>query len=238
MRRSTVLILVIMALVAAIIVLMGVSLTPGAKAANSPSPSPSWSATPSPTPSPAPAELVRHALQTRKNALRAWRRWNRARRCFCLGNRPFGPATPQRGATAETWSKAAAGWKANRVDWLRRFRHLRERMKHPGGSSNGARWMPLARWVGWPRATLSQLSCLIMNESSGIERNISATNDWGLTQLHRGPDGWESTFCHVMHAAWAKTLDPEYNLRFALYIWRIVQHGSFLPAWRGDPAVS
>ena len=235
MRRSTVLILVIMALVAALIVLMGVSLTPGAKAASSPSPSPSWSATPSPTPSPAPAELVRHALQTRKNALRAWRRWNRARRCFCLGNRPFGPATPQRGATAETWSKAAAGWKANRVDWLGRFRHLRERMKHPGGSSNGVRWIPLAKWVGWPAGTLHSLAGLIYNESSGRERADNGICR-GLTQIHQC---WGDLFRKVTGQPYFWGIfDPELHLRFALYIWRVVQHGSFLPAWRGDPAVS
>jgi len=51
------------------------------------------------------------------------------------------------------------------------------RMRHPGGSG-AARWMPLAKHVGWPAATLPTLRAVIHRESRGIP---TATNG-----IHRG----------------------------------------------------
>lgn len=109
-------------------------------------------------------------------------------------------------------------------------------MKHPGGSSNGVRWLPLARWVGWPDYALRTLAGLIMNESSGREKAINEAPPycWGLTQLARGwrIGAWPIRGVHEPFNA----LDAETCLRKSLGIFRD-QGDSFLPAWRGDPAV-
>jgi hypothetical protein len=101
-------------------------------------------------------------------------------------------------------------------------------MTHPGGSSNGVRWKPLARWVGWPEYALGQLAAIMMRESSGRERALSPTNDRGLTQINACNAGmWQ----RVMHCSyWTHAFVAECNLRFALYLFRL-QHNSFLPAW-------
>lgn len=204
----------------------------------SPSPSPTASPTQAPTPSPvvtpASLELVRWALARRRVAHRRWAKWDRARDCFELPSRVFRPVAPARTASAEAWTKAGKAWKANGRDYLGRFRRLRHEMKRPGGPSSGIRWLPLARWVGWPQHTLSTLAPLIMNESSGRERAVSPTHDYGLTQLNR---------CHaakfrqvIGKSFYPHALSAEHNLRFALWLWE-AQGGCFKPAWSGDPAV-
>lgn len=81
-------------------------------------------------------------------------------------------------------------------------------MKHPGGSSNGVRWMPLARWVGWPEYTLSTLAYIIMRESSGRARALNPSSGCaGLLQIHP---------CHGV----ANAFDPEVNLRAGLRLYR------------------
>jgi len=108
-------------------------------------------------------------------------------------------------------------------------------MKHPGGTSSGTRWMPLARWTGWPTYALHNLAWLIQNESSGRERAVSPTNDHGLVQFNLL--SWARTWARRMKCAFIPGVyDPEKNLRFALWVYHVVQHDSWLPAWRGDPA--
>lgn len=135
------------------------------------------------------------------------------------------------------WLAAAEHWRAQRRDLVARLGRLVDRMRHPGGSSNGVRWLPLARWVGWPRYALHNLAWLIKNESSGRERAVSATNDHGLVQFNA--PSWAGTWGRRMRCSFfPHVYDPELNLRFALYVFKVVQHGSFLPAWWGDPAAT
>ena len=110
-------------------------------------------------------------------------------------------------------------------------------MTEPGGSSCGTRWIPLAKWAGWPSYALNNLARLIQNESSGRPRAVSPTNDHGLVQFNA--PSWSRTFARVMHASFFPHIyDPLLNLRFALYVFHVVQGDSFLPAWNGDPAAT
>lgn len=128
-------------------------------------------------------------------------------------------------------------WVKQRTDFMERTGRLVERMTHPGGSSSGARWMPLARWAGWPAYALHNLAALIQNESSGRPRAVSPTNDHGLVQFNL--PSWSREFARVMRRSFLPHIyDPLLNLQFALYVYHVVQHDSFLPAWRGDPAAT
>ena len=81
-------------------------------------------------------------------------------------------------------------------------------MKHPGGTSNGVRWMPLARWVGWPQYTLGTLAYIIMRESSGRARALNSSSGCaGLLQIHP---------CHGV----ANVFDPLVNLKAGLRLYR------------------
>jgi hypothetical protein len=110
-------------------------------------------------------------------------------------------------------------------------------MTNPGGSSCGSRWRPLALWVGFKGRAVDALVALIQNESSGRERAVSPTNDHGLVQFNL--PSWAGTWARRMKCAFIPGVyDPEKNLRFALWVYHVVQHGSWLPAWRGDPAAT
>jgi hypothetical protein len=225
--------------IALIVVTVLLILCGPAQTEGTPSPSPSASAsvtpTPVPTVTPASAAAVTWALRWRRAAVRSWTRFNHARWCLGMPHRSFASKRPLRTADSATWTKAAHRWKAMRHLFRVRTRRLVHKMTHPGGSSNGVRWLPLARWVGWPAGTLHRLAGLIMNESSG-RQNADNGICCSLTQIHRC---WAGTFRRVIgHPYWRGIFNPEWHLRFALYIYRVVQHGSFLPAWVGDPAVS
>ena len=108
-------------------------------------------------------------------------------------------------------------------------------MKRPGGSSNGARWAPLALWVGWPRSAIHTLTSMIWYESSGRERAYNGvigctglTAIWPKHVTDRTSMSWSAAIRWLMVA--------ENNLREALRIFH-AQGNSFLPAWRGNPAV-
>ena len=107
-------------------------------------------------------------------------------------------------------------------------------LEHPGGPASGTKWIPLAKYVGWPASACHTLAGVIWNESSGrpwADNGVCR----GLTQIH---ECWAPLFLKVTgHPYFWGIFNPEFHLRFALYIWRVVQHRSFLPAWRGDPAV-
>jgi hypothetical protein len=88
-------------------------------------------------------------------------------------------------------------------------------MRHPGGSSNGVRWLPLARWVGWPASALGTLAMVIMRESSGRERAVNPSSGCaGLLQFQpawfRGQWGYPAF----------DVFDAEQTLRAGLHIWR------------------
>lgn len=215
-------------------VLVGVHLGP-APAHAAPVSAPSASA--ESTSTPAPRAVVRAALRQRSRAVAAWLRWNRARECLGIRLVQFNESSarrPLRSEPAARWVVAGLEWKRDAVAYRWRTGKLVSRMRHPGGSSNGARWIPLAKWVGWAKGALHNLAWLMMNESSGRERAISATDDWGLCQFNR--PSWAGTFRRIIGVPFEKgALIAEYNLRFALYVYHL-QHNSWHPAWNGDPA--
>jgi len=101
-------------------------------------------------------------------------------------------------------------------------------MKNPGGSSNGVRWLPLARWLHWPSYALSQLASTIMRESSGRERADNGQGFVGLVQF-----AWE--WAHGVYLIHGKPRffnrsDATETLTAARDVWED-QHRSFLPAW-------
>lgn len=165
------------------------------------------------------------ALRQRHRAVAAWREWNHARSAFTFRAVRFGVHSARRPLRSESrarWLGAAVGWHNDR-DWYREHAgRLIHKMHYPGGTSCGTRWLPLARWVGWPEYTLSQLSYIIMRESSGRPTALNPSSHCsGLLQLI---SGWYT-------GAWGppagNPFDPEYNLRTGLWIWR---HGGW-SAW-------
>lgn len=109
-------------------------------------------------------------------------------------------------------------------DWL--IPRYHKRVYHPGGGRYGAaRWMPLARYVGWPESALPMLRKVIWRESNGDPNQV--TPPYGaagllqfLPQWHRGV-WWTHTF---------NPHDPAQNLKHGLLLWQR-QGRSFLPAW-------
>ena len=187
---------------------------PRASGAAEPSASPSPTSSPTPSVSPTPeragAALVKRARRCRDRARSARRTLSRVRACF--GQR--GPVrvwkSPKRSADAKAWTKALRRWRHQARDWRAKVRAGRHAMRHPGGTSCGARWAALALWVGWPRGTLSHLTYIIGRESSGRPRAVNSSSGCtGLLQILRShvPDPWRLT-------------DPEYNLRVGLRLYR------------------
>lgn len=225
-----------LATIICVLVFGGSALMGGARADGASSLSASPYPTPTPTVDPPSTERVRaFCLKSRARAVKAYRKYARARACF--GKRPLVHVSkrPAREASAVVWFDAREQWIHERVRMERLFRRLKEKMVRPGGSSNGVRWIPLARWCGWENRALRNLAQLIMNESSGRQNAVSATNDHGLVQFNA--PSWAGTFKRVMKCSFFPHIyNPELNLRFAWYVYHVVQHNSFLPAWRGDPA--
>lgn len=107
-------------------------------------------------------------------------------------------------------------WRVQR-DWFRlHFRRLHHSMTHPGGSSNGTRWKPLARFVGWPESALGTLCAIIYRESSG---RAAAHNPSGASGLLQLMPGWWTGQWGVPAG---NPFDPEYNLRSGYLMWRKV----------------
>lgn len=109
--------------------------------------------------------------------------------------------------------------------WRKRRVQLHHRLTHPGGSG-AARWMPLARYVGWPDHALPMLRKVIWRESNGDPSQV--TPPYGATGLMQWIRPWWS-------GQWAlpafDPYNPATNLRMGLRLWHM-QGGSFLPAWR------
>lgn len=239
MKRTVLLLAIAAVVVALLIVLMGIDLA-GAESPASPSPSPSVTASPSPSPTatpvpPASAATVAKALRAQKQAKAARRALCRVRSCFGSHAPVKVAPRPERSASEAVWTQATKRWQHQREDWLAKVKQGLHDMRNPGGTSSGVRWMPLARYVGWPEKALHTLSGMIMCESSGRERAISPTQDYGLTQLNK---------CHaakfrqvIGKPFYSAALIAEHNLRFALYIYHVVQHDHFKPAWARDDAV-
>lgn len=158
---------------------------------------------------PAPERVVKLALGQYRATRHVYRAWMRARDCLGLtGDHRRLAAKPSRDESAAVWlvfmekvqrQRALFRDKLKRCVWL---------MKHPGGTSNGVRWLPLARWVGWPEYTLSTLAAIIMRESTGRVRALNQSSGCaGLLQIHP---------CHGV----ANVFDPEVNLRAGLRLYR------------------
>jgi hypothetical protein len=118
-------------------------------------------------------------------------------------------------ASAQVWLDKRSLWIKQRGQLERLFNRLRFQMTHPGGSSSGVRWMPLARWVGWPESSLSTLAYVIMRESSGRQNALNTSSACaGLLQMH---PGW-------YHGHWGypsfNPFDPEQNLKAGLWVWK------------------
>jgi hypothetical protein len=167
---------------------------------------------------------VRHdCLHQERIAIEAFKKYKRARACFLKNPKFQISRRPARTATTDAWLAVKIKWKAETKRFNAQVKYLKEKMQHPGGSSNGIRWKPLARWVGWPEYTLSQLCSIIMRESSGRERAYNGSiGCTGLLQIWPGNLKKGESASQLMHAL--------FNLTVGLRIW-YVQHCSFYPAW-------
>lgn len=155
--------------------------------------------------------LVSWALHWRDLDVRATRTLNRWRAAF--GRDPVSrvAGAPQPRAFAETWTAAGRAWKAQARDRFAAARRLRERATHPGGSG-AARWLPLAFYVGWPRAEAGRLVECMTGESGGRQWVINRSSGYpcvGVMQI----------LCYD-EAQVRRMLNPLANLRQGLRMWR------------------
>jgi hypothetical protein len=162
---------------------------------------------------PASPETVRAALHKRGHAKLALREYKALAACFLrhphlrLGERP------DRNASDSVWTRAGLRWSRLHQRLDRSSARLTDKMLHPGGSSSGVRWMPLARHVGWPEYTLGQLASIIYRESSGRENARNPSGASGLLQLM--PGWWTGQW----GVPAGNPFDPEYNLRSGHLMW-------------------
>lgn len=104
-------------------------------------------------------------------------------------------------------------WHKQRREIHQRWARLMGRMKHPGGTSCGRRWLPLAYWVGWPRSLGSWLAYIMDRESSGRERAYNPVIGCsGLLQIWPGNLHAGESAADLFHA--------EFNLRVGLRLYR------------------
>ena len=153
------------------------------------------------------------ALKDRRRALAGLREYKRAAGCFGHLVSVHVARRPPRQAPLADWQDKRQLWQREAKRFAVRVGQLVHRMKHPGGSSNGVRWMPLARWVGWPSYTLSNLAYIIMRESSGRENARNPSGASGLLQLM--PGWWTGQW----GVPAGNPFDPEYNLRSGYLMW-------------------
>lgn len=156
---------------------------------------------------PAKLATVAKARNLRKDAVRARKRLCRVRRCL-RGSVPSAVRkAPPRAASEASWRSYAMRVRAQRDQYRSQSARGLERIRRSGGSGT-RRWLPLARWVGWPERALPTLQRVMWHESRG---NPRAVNRWsgcaGLLQIH--------PIHHV-----ARPLDPEVNLRAGLRLYR------------------
>ena len=155
--------------------------------------------------------LVRHALREHRAAARDYRSWLRARSCLGLdGEHRRLPRRPDRLAPVHVWESFLGAVHRDHRFCERHLDRCLTRMRSPGGSSSGTRWLPLARWVGWPQSALPHLAYIIQRESSGRPTAVNPSSGCtGLLQILRShvSDPWRLT-------------DPEYNLRVGLRLYR------------------
>jgi hypothetical protein len=212
------------AIILAVLIVLGGNTLSGATETPTASPSPSAAPTATPPPVVAPASLsvVTWARHWRRAAVRQWTRWNHARGCLGMRHVRFGAPQPRRSADKATWTAAGAKWKAMRGDYRHRTRTLVGRMVSPGGGG-AARWLPLAKWTGWPAKSWGALIAIMTRESGGSPHvwNRQGSRCFGLLQL--AP-------CHWIARGLAWIWSPMHQLWKGLQLYR-GQGDSFLPAW-------
>ncbi len=200
----------------AVLVLSGAVLMGAARADGpSPEPSPSVSPTPTPTAVPSDAKLRRFCLESRARAVKAWKRYAKARTCF--GKRPLVRVAqrPLCEDSAQVWLERRSLWIKQRKQLERLTTRLRYQMTHPGGSSNGVRWKPLMRWVGWPEYHLPTLTRIVMRESSGRPNALNPSSGAaGLLQFM--PQWYRGYWGHPPF----NPFDPETNLRVGWWLYQ------------------
>jgi hypothetical protein len=161
---------------------------------------------------PAPDKVVRAALARYHTVQRLRLQCARASRCVGTPLRLRVARPPSRRETESTWRSASAAWCRQTRELRDRLSRLLDRMRDPGGSSGGRRWLPLARWVGWPDGALPTLAAIITRESSGRERAYNGSSGCsGLLQLWPG---------HVAASQRPQLLTAEFNLRVGLRLYR------------------
>jgi hypothetical protein len=176
----------------------------------SPSPLTSPTATPAPLPTPAAPELVAWATKWKHRAGRAREALCRVRSCFGDHMPAQLADAPVKGSGVEAWTKAGRRWTRQRTDWAAKVKAGRAKMRNPGGTSCGTRWIPLLRWTRWPERVIPTMTAIIMRESSGRPKAVNpASGCTGLLQILRAncSQPWRLT-------------DPEYNLRVGLRLYR------------------
>jgi len=182
------------------------------------SPSPTPSASPTPVP-PASKATVHWAKHQHARAIYNWALWNKARKTFKLETIPFlrvCPRRPPRLASEDVWLSVGHKWQRRSATFQRNYRTLRHRMLHPGGPASGVKWLPLARWVGWPESTLSQLATIIYRESSGRPTAYNPSGASGLLQLM--PGWYQGDYYNFPNF---NPFNPELNLYYGYRGWKV-----------------
>lgn len=143
----------------------------------------------------------------------AERRWNKARACFRLPATWFPrPAAPTCADEAE-WRAYVSAIRSLRAEARSRTARLIRRMDHPKGAG-ARRWLPLARWVGWPRSQEGTLVRVITRESHGDQHADSNPPYFGLMQI------WSAHIERWAPAPRAALLRARTNLTVGLWLWR------------------
>jgi len=162
-------------------------------------------------------------MRVYRRAVALHRRYAKAKRCF--GAKPLivVAARPARSDSDDVWLARRAQWTAQCQKMSRLTKRMVARMRRPGGTPSGARWIPLARWVGWPEEQIGTLVYIMAKrggsgESGGRPGAHNPVIDCtGLMQIWPG----NLTYLRISwraKIAWLK--NPENNLRAALRLWR------------------
>jgi soluble lytic murein transglycosylase-like protein len=188
-------------------------LSPSSSPSSSPSPSPSPTASP-----PASPDTVKWARGHERAAKKANRRLTFARSCFLM--KPLVPryCAPLRSADDASWNNYGRSMKRAARGCVVRYNKLFYKANNPGGSSNGVRWMPLARFAGWPESTLSTLAAIIMRESSGIESNMNHQGSGAAGLLQLMPGWYHGDYYNFPDF---NPLDPYLNLYYGHRGWHV-----------------
>lgn len=148
---------------------------------------------------------MKWARHWRTVALRNCKYENRLRRCLCLGPRAL-PRYTEPDYPGGPWREWGRKWRVIAQQSWKRCLALHHRITHPRGTSV-ARWLPLAKHVGWPVNTWSTLLRVMGRESGGRPWAQNGVFH-GLLQI------WTA------HAPGWDLFNPHINLAIGLQLWR------------------